>query len=98
MGAGPPTSLATASPGSGSTTSIRWSMATSAWRTREILTDEKGTTCAGFLTRAAAYFASHGITRIERVMTDGAWAYRHYLRAVVAGLVAKQVFIRSHCP
>ena len=27
----------------------------------EILPDEKGTTCAGFLTRAAAYFAAHGI-------------------------------------
>ena len=33
----------------------------------EILPDEKGTTCAAFLTRAAAYFAAHGITRIERV-------------------------------
>jgi len=40
----------------------------------EILPDEKGTTCAGFLARAAAYFASYGITRIERVMTDNAWA------------------------
>ena len=42
----------------------------------EILPDEKGPTCAGFLARAAAYFADHGITRIERVMTDNAWAYR----------------------
>ncbi|WP_460668687.1 IS481 family transposase [Kocuria himachalensis] len=64
----------------------------------EILTDEKGTTCAGFLARSAAYFADHGIPRIERVMTDNAWAYRKSLRAVVAGLGAKQVFIRPHCP
>ena len=42
----------------------------------EILPDEKGATCAAFLARAAAYFAAHGITRIERVMTDNAWAYR----------------------
>jgi hypothetical protein len=28
----------------------------------EILPDEKGTTCAAFLARAAAYFADHGIT------------------------------------
>jgi len=28
----------------------------------EIHDDEKGTTCAGFLTRAAAFYASHGIT------------------------------------
>ena len=64
----------------------------------EIHADEKGVTCAGFLTRAAAYFADHGIPRIERVMTDNAWAYRHSIRAVVAALGAKQVFIRPHCP
>jgi hypothetical protein len=27
----------------------------------EVLPDEKGVTCAGFLTRAAGYFATHGI-------------------------------------
>ena len=32
----------------------------------EIHPDEKGATAAGFLTRAAAYFTSHGVTRIER--------------------------------
>jgi hypothetical protein len=35
----------------------------------EVLADEKGVTCAGFLTHAAEYFARHGIDRIERVMT-----------------------------
>jgi transposase InsO family protein len=64
----------------------------------EVLADEKGTTCAGFLTRAAAYFASHGITSIERVMTDNAWAYKHSLKAVCAELGATQKFIRPHCP
>ncbi|MFH8582728.1 IS481 family transposase [Streptomyces zaomyceticus] len=42
----------------------------------EIHRDEKAATCAGFLTRAAAFFHAHGITRIERVLTDNAWAYR----------------------
>jgi transposase InsO family protein len=42
----------------------------------EIHADEKVATCAGFLTRAAAFFHTHGITRIERVLTDNAWAYR----------------------
>ncbi|GHH18670.1 hypothetical protein GCM10018780_63430 [Streptomyces lanatus] len=42
----------------------------------EIHRDEKVATCAGFLTRAAAFFHAHGITRIERVLTDNAWAYR----------------------
>jgi transposase InsO family protein len=64
----------------------------------EILPDEKGITCAGFLTRAAAYFADHGIDRIERVMTDNAWAYRWSLREVITDLGARQKFIRPHCP
>ena len=43
----------------------------------EIHPDEKGTTCAGFLIRAAEHFRAHGIPRIERVMTDNAFAYTH---------------------
>jgi transposase InsO family protein len=64
----------------------------------EILTDEKGTTCAAFLARAAAYFAAHGIDCIQRVMTDNAWAYQHSLKAVCAQLGARQRFIKPHCP
>ncbi|WP_031031296.1 IS481 family transposase [Streptomyces sp. NRRL WC-3725] len=40
----------------------------------EDLPDETAATCAGFLRRATAWFATHGIT-IERVLTDNAWAY-----------------------
>lgn len=36
----------------------------------EILPDEKGPTCAAFILRAATHFATHGITAIERVITD----------------------------
>ncbi|MGH3315470.1 MAG: IS481 family transposase [Nocardioidaceae bacterium] len=64
----------------------------------EILPDERGITCAAFLNRAASFFADHGITTIERLMTDNAWAYQYSLRAVCAQLQAKQVFIRPHCP
>jgi transposase InsO family protein len=64
----------------------------------EILPDEKGSSCAEFLDRAAAYFAACGIPRIERVMTDNAWAYRYSLGTVVATLGARQVFIKPHCP
>jgi hypothetical protein len=32
--------------------------------------------CAGFLRRAAGWFAEHSIERIERVMTDNAMSYR----------------------
>jgi transposase InsO family protein len=64
----------------------------------EILTDEKGATCAAFLQRAADYFRAHGIEHIERIMTDNAWAYRYSLRDIAAALGARQVFIRPHCP
>src|SRR3954451_20951599 len=64
----------------------------------EVLPDEKGTTCAAFLERAAAYFADHGIDRIERVMTDNAWADRYSLRDVCASIGARQKFIKAHCP
>ena len=64
----------------------------------EALTDEKGATCAAFLERAIAYFAAHGITRIEQLMTDTAWAYRYSLRTLCATHGIKQTFIRPHCP
>ena len=64
----------------------------------EVLPDEKGATCAAFLARAAAYFAVHGIARIERLMTDNAWAYRWSLRKICAELAIKQIFIKPHCP
>lgn len=66
----------------------------------EILPDEKGTTCAAFLSRAAAYFAAKGITRIERLMTDNAFAYRRSaeMKKVCAALGITQKFIKPHCP
>ena len=64
----------------------------------EILPDEKGTTCAEFLARAIDYFAGHGIIRIERLMTDNAWAYRWSLREVCAEHGITQKFIKPHCP
>jgi transposase InsO family protein len=65
----------------------------------EVLPDEKGTTCAGFLTRAGTWFAAHGIT-IQRVITDNAFAYRHSraFTQAVADLGAEQRFIKPHCP
>ena len=66
----------------------------------EVLPDEQGPTCAAFLLRAAAYFATFGITRIERVMTDNHWSYSRSrdVAAAMTALNAKQVFIRPHCP
>lgn len=64
----------------------------------EILPDEKGATCAAFLTRAIASFTAHGITGIERLMTDNAWAYRWSLRDICAAHRITQTFIKPHCP
>lgn len=65
----------------------------------EILADEQGETCAGFLLRAGAFFAAHGVA-VERVLTDNAFAYRHSkaFRAAVSHLGARQVFTRPHRP
>jgi transposase InsO family protein len=66
----------------------------------EILPDEKGPTCARFLLKAAGYFASHGITTIERVITDNHLTYRRStdVAAAIAELGATHKFIRPHCP
>ena len=66
----------------------------------EIHPDEKVATCAAFMTRAAAFFQSHGITRIERVLTDNAWAYRKGLawKNVLADLSAAGKLTRAYRP
>jgi len=47
----------------------------------EVLADEKGVTVAGFLRRAVAFYARHGI-RVERVMTDNGAGYRSVVHAI----------------
>ena len=66
----------------------------------EIHDDEKADTCAEFFARAVKFFAAHGITSIERVMTDNAFSYRHgrALAAVIAAIGARHKFIKPHCP
>lgn len=66
----------------------------------EILPDEKGPTCAAFLLRAATYFAGHGITRIERVITDNHFSYRKSadMKIAIITLGAVHKFIKPHCP
>jgi transposase InsO family protein/transposase len=46
----------------------------------EVLTDEKATTAVGFLRRAVAFYAAHGITT-QRVMTDNGSCYRSTIHA-----------------
>ncbi len=66
----------------------------------EIHPDERAETCAEFLRRAAAWFADHGIGRIERVMTDNALTYRRgrAWRQALADLGAHSCFTRRYRP
>ena len=66
----------------------------------EIHPNETAITCAGFLRRAAAHFASLGIPRIERVMTDNALAYRNgrAWHQALADLGAQARFTRAYRP
>jgi transposase InsO family protein len=47
----------------------------------EVLADEKTTTVIGFLTRAIAFYARHGIT-VEQLLTDNGSAYRSALHSI----------------
>lgn len=65
----------------------------------EIHDDEEGTTAAGVLERAIAFYNALGV-RVERVISDNAFAYRHStaFRAVIDAHGLAQKFIRPHCP
>jgi transposase InsO family protein len=53
----------------------------------ELLTDERAQTASGFLRRALAWFAGHGI-RVERVMTDNGSAYRSHAHRAACALLS----------
>jgi transposase InsO family protein len=55
----------------------------------EVLPDEKAVTAVGFLGRAVAFYARHGI-RVERVLSDNGSAYR----ATIHALACKTLQIR----
>ncbi len=65
----------------------------------EILPDEKGPTCAGFLHRAVAWFTAHGI-HVQPVLTDNALVYRHCTDWgwVCTAWQFKRRFIKPGCP
>src|SRR3954454_11813449 len=64
----------------------------------EVLADEKGPTAAGFLRRAVAFYAAHGIT-VERVMSDNGACYRSVAHAVVCrALGLKHLRTRPYRP
>jgi len=65
----------------------------------EVLPDERGTTCAGFLVRAALDLAEHGVA-VERVMTDRARNYvtSREFAAAIDGIGARHLTTRPYRP
>ena len=65
----------------------------------EIHADEKDATCAGFLHRALAWFAEHGM-QVRRVLTDNALVYRHGTDWgwVATAWQLKRRFTKPGCP
>ena len=66
----------------------------------EVLGDETGQTCAGFLRHGAAAFAGAGIGHIGEVMTENAKNYTlsTAFQGALAELGATHLLIRPHCP
>jgi transposase InsO family protein len=64
----------------------------------ELLTDERGPSCAAFLRRATAWYAERGIT-LERVLSDNAKAYHgRYWQAACAELGISRRYTRPYSP
>ena len=64
----------------------------------EVLADEQGQTAAGFLRRAVAFYARHGI-QVERVMTDNGACYRSTVHALACrSLGLKHLRTRPYRP
>ena len=64
----------------------------------EVLPDEKGATAAGFLRRAAAWFAGMGVV-VERVLSDNGACYRSRAHAAAcAELGMSHLFTRPYRP
>lgn len=66
----------------------------------EIHPDETGDTCAGFMLRAAGWFAEQGIETIREVMTDNHWSYTKSdaFAGALQMIGADHITIRPHCP
>ena len=65
----------------------------------EILPDERGSTCAAFVTRAADFFANHQVS-VHAVLTDNAKNYivSADFAAAVGAIGARHRRIKPHCP
>ena len=65
----------------------------------ELHRDERAATVVGFVERALAFFAAHGI-QARRLMSDNAWAYTHSraLRELLSGRGIRHLLIEKRRP
>ena len=65
----------------------------------EVLDSQTGKACAQFMTRAARWFASFGV-RIQRVMSDNAFAYTHsrLFKDALKAIGARHITTRPYTP
>ena len=65
----------------------------------ELLADTRAGTVTAFTARALTWFARHGIT-VRRLMTDGAWSYRHNrsLRELLAARGIRHIITPPYTP
>ncbi len=64
----------------------------------EVLADERAASVCGFLERAVAWFAAHGVS-VERVMTDNGSGYRsHAHRAACRRLSLRHLLTEPYRP
>ena len=65
----------------------------------EALDDEKASTTIGFFCRARAFFATHGITRLVRVVTDNGANYRaRTFTTTITSLASRHQRTRPYTP
>jgi transposase InsO family protein len=65
----------------------------------EILSDEKGATCAAFIARSLAWFATQDVI-VKAVITDNHWSYKHSADVAreLTAAGAEHWYIKAHCP
>ena len=75
-------------------------MTTPGWRTPRSTPTRRAPPAPGSSPEPRPTSPRHGITRIERVMTDNHFSYRlsNDVQDVLAALGAKHILIRPHCP
>ena len=80
------------------TTRTSASMTPPAWPTSKCSKTSSGATATGFLRRAVAWFAGHGV-RVERVMSDNGACYRSSVHAAACReLAIRHIFTRPYRP